>query len=495
MVTFNQVPTNIRIPFVAVEFDSSRAQQGPALLPYRVLIIGQKTSGGTAVANSLHRVTNANQVLTLAGRGSMLHRMAIKYFANNSFTETYIGVLADNGAGVAATGKVTWGGTATAPGTVNLYLGGELVQVAVAVGDDGEDISAKVVAAIAAKLDLPVTAAIGGEGSEEDTVLTFRHKGLVGNSFNIRLNYQDGEALPAGVSASITAMASGTTAPDLATLISNLGDEWFHVWAMPYTDATTLTAAEAELSSRFGPMRMIDGVCFTASAETHANLGTLGDSRNSPHVSIAATNQSPAPVFEYAAAVAAVAAYFGNIDPARPFQTLPLIGILPPAETDRFTNTERNLLLYDGISVTKVAPGGVVVLDRLITTYKQNAAGADDTAYLDVTTMLTLLYLRFTFRNRIVTRYPRHKLGDDGKRYGFGQPIMTPKIGKAEASAWFRDMQGLGLVEVSEDAYKQFMADLVVERAAGDPNRMNWLLSPDLMNQFIVGAAQIQFRL
>jgi phage tail sheath gpL-like len=35
----------------------------------------------------------------------------------------------------------------------------------------------------------------------------------------------------------------------------------------------------------------------------------------------------------------------------------------------------------------------------------------------------------------------------------------------------------------------------VVERNAADPNRLDFLLPPDLINGFIVGAANIQFRL
>ena len=101
------------------------------------------------------------------------------------------------------------------------------------------------------------------------------------------------------------------------------------------------------------------------------------------------------------------------------------------------------------------------------------------------------MYLRFTFRNRILARYPRHKLANDGTRFGAGQKIITPKLGKAEAVAWFREMEELGLVE----NFDQFKTDLVVERPSTDPNRLNFLLPPDLINQFVVGAASIQFRL
>src|SRR5665213_1103805 len=101
-ITFNSIPTGLRIPFAAVEVDSSRSQQGPALLNYRGLIIGQKTSGGSATANRIYPVVTADQVATLAGRGSMLHRMAKAWLACNGFTPLSIGVLADAGGGTAA---------------------------------------------------------------------------------------------------------------------------------------------------------------------------------------------------------------------------------------------------------------------------------------------------------------------------------------------------------------------------------------------------------
>jgi phage tail sheath gpL-like len=488
-ISFNAIPSNIRIPFVAVEIDNTLANQGPALLPYRVLLIGQKTSAGTAAANSLTRVTSASQVLTLAGRGSMLHRMAMRYFQNNAFTETYIGVVEDNGAGVAASGTITVSGPATSAGTVNLYLGGTLLQIGVASGDSASSIATAINAAINANLDLPVTSTV----LNAVVTVTFRHKGLVGNSFDMRANYQDGEKYPAGVSLAFVALANGTTAPSLATLIATLGDMWFQVWAMPYTDATTLTAVETELASRFGPMRLIDGIAITAAAGSVATLGTLGDTRNSQHLCIASMpGENPVtPPMEFAAAVAAVTAFNANNDPARPFQTLALAGVLPPAEIDLFTNTERNLLLYDGVSTAKVASGGVVQIERLVTTYQTNSTGAPDPSYLDATTMLTLLYLRFSFRNRILSRYPRHKLANDGTRYGAGQAVITPKIGKAEAIAWFREMEELGLVE----NFDGFKTNLVVERNGSDVNRLDFLLPPDLINQFIVGAVKLQFRL
>ncbi len=487
-ISFNSIPNNLRIPFVAAEIDPSQAAQGPALLAYRELMVGQKVAAGSAAANSLHKVTSPEDVIGLAGRGSILHRMAIARFKNNNSIECWIGVLDDDGAGVAATGTITVTGPSTAAGTIVLYLGGHRITVAVASGDAQNDIAAAIEAAIDAELDLPVTASV----ATNVVTWTFRNKGAVGNSYDVRDSYRDGEELPAGVSLAYVHNANGATNPTLTSLIAAMGETWFHVVSHPYTDATSLTAIEAEMSSRFGPTRMIDGVAVTSAAGTHTALTTLGNGRNSQHSMIASQpGVNPlTPPMEHAAELGGIISKFGGIDPARPFQTLALRHSLPPAEVDRFTTDERNLLLFDGIATTSVSAGEVCQAGRMITTYQTNAAGADDTAYLDVTTMLTLQYLRYSFRVRMQTRYPRHKLADDGTRFGSGQAVMTPLLGKAEALGWFRQMETLGLVE----GFDQFKTDLVVVRNA-DVNRLDFLLPPDLINQLIVSAIQIAFRL
>jgi phage tail sheath gpL-like len=82
-------------------------------------------------------------------------------------------------------------------------------------------------------------------------------------------------------------------------------------------------------------------------------------------------------------------------------------------------------------------------------------------------TLFTLSYLRYDWRNHMLTKYPRHKLANDGTRYGSGQAIITPKVGRAEAIGKFRQWEELGLVEGAD----QFKRDLIVERNSEDPNR------------------------
>jgi len=68
---------------------------------------------------------------------------------------------------------------------------------------------------------------------------------------------------------------------------------------------------------------------------------------------------------------------------------------------------------------------------------------------------------------------------------------LTPLGGKAEAVRIFQGWEELGLVENLE----QFKNDIVVERNAQDPNRLDFLLPPDLINGLKIIAAQIQFLL
>jgi phage tail sheath gpL-like len=493
MVAFNQIPSGLLIPFVAVEFDTSAAQQGPALLTYNGLIIGQKLAAGSWAADTLVKVSSLDQVLAGSGRGSMLHRQYLAWRASNKTTPLWMGVLADNAGGVAAVGSILVAGPATAAGTVALYLGGERITIGVNSGDASTAIATAIGAAINANLDLPVTATVAAS----TVTITFRHKGLVGNTYDVRANFRDGEALPAGVTLTVTAVGAGTpgtTNPTVTNLIAAMVSMWFQIWTHPYTDATTLTALEAELAARGGPMRQQQALAVTSASGTFSTLTSLGAGRNSPNSSIwSQTGKVPlTPPMEFAAEVAAVIALAGQADPGRPLQTLALSRALACAETDQWDPlTEQNTMLGSGISTTVRVAGGGVALQRGVTTYETSPSGAADTSYRDIPTLLTLLYLRFAFRTRIQLKYPRHKLGDDGVRYGSGQAMITPKLGKAEAVGWFEDMIDLALVENID----QFKRDLVCVRNVSNRNQLDWLLPPDLINQLIVAAAQIQYRL
>ncbi len=490
-MNFNLIPSLNLTPGTLVEVDGSHAISGPGLFPFRALLIGQKITAGTGLANSVYTVSSADEVAVLAGRGSMLHRMAPAWFAANRSTECRIGILADNGSGVAATKTVTLTGPATAAGTINLYIGGVLVQVPVASGDANTAIATALSAAINLVTDLPVTASV----ASGVVTLTAKNPGACSDELDVRANYQQGQALPAGVTLVAAAGVAGATNPILTTLITNLGDTQYHVIANPYTDAASLTAIENELSDRMGPLRAIEGQAITAKSDTHANMLTLGLTRNSAFSTIIHADDSPTPPCEIAAHIAGIVALYGeNEAGARPFQTLAAPYVLAPAEGVRNTAAQRRLLLAGGIATLKVAAGDMTQIERLVTTYRLNAAGSPDTTFRDSNTMFKLMYARANFRTKLA-EYARHKLGNDSTLYPAGEAIMTPALGRSIAVSWFLDMATSSPVVFDPSTLAQFKDDLIVERNASDPNRLDFRLPPDLINMLITSAAQIQFKL
>lgn len=487
MISFTAIPLDLRTPGQYVEIDASQARRGLPVRNPRVLLLGQKLAAGAATALTLIRVASRQGAIDAFGAGSQLAQTAAVFLALNSSAEVWALPQADDGAGVKATKTVTLTGPATAAGTLSLMIAGRRVSVGVAVDDTATEVAAAIAAAVTAHADLPVTA-----GSDAGVAtLTARNAGAAGNGIDVRVNYYSDEATPAGLTVAIADGVAGATDADVAAAIAVLGDEPFDIFVMPSTTAANLTALEAELADRWGPSRMLDGLAFTAYRGSQGVLASFGDGRNSPYVSCIGSKGAPNPPWEWAAAYAATVAYYGFIDPARPFQTLGLSTLAPPVEADRFTRAERELLLRDGISTFTVDAGGVVTLERAISMYQEDSAGNADTAFLDLNTLLTLSYMRWSVRLRFAQKFPRHKLASDGVPVAAGAAVVTPKVGRVELIAWARDLERAGLLENVD----QFKADLVVERDASDQNRLNALIPPDLVNQFIVFAAKIQFRL
>lgn len=488
-VPFTNLPANNRVPLFYAELDNSRA--GYFARNNRTLIVAPKLAAGTAVANVPVLCTSTGQGIQYGGRGSILARMVEAYRSVDDFGELWVLPVADPGAGTQATKTLTVTGPATAAGVIPLYSAGQRIQIGVEAGDTATEIAAAIAAAIQAALDQPFTAA----AVDEVCTATFRHKGLVGNDVDLRLAYRGvagGESLPAGVGIVIADGVVAAGAPDLDDAIAAMGDEEFDYIAMPWTDAASLDAFKDEMNDvtgRWSPLRMIYGQVYTAANKAHADLVTLGASRNDPHVSIFGMADEPTTAYEVAATYTARAARSLNNDPARPLQTLSLPGVLAPPVESRFTIQERNILYWGGIS-SGVVSGGEVRIDRAITTYRVNAYNQPDPSYLNVTTLANLAYVIRFLKQRITQKYGRHKVAADGTAFGAGQAIVTPSIIRGELIAAYGELMALGLVENLE----AFKANLIVEINANDPSRIDVLYAPDLVNELNIVALLVQFR-
>ncbi|MNX85806.1 Phage tail sheath protein [compost metagenome] len=343
----------------------------------------------------------------------------------------------------------------------------------------------------AAGLAVTAVAAVGV------VTLTCKWSGLSGNDLLLQLNRlgrNNGESTPAGLAAVVAPMTGGVGTPDVAVALASLGDEPFEFICAPWADATSLDAWKVfmdDSSGRWSWAKQLYGHVYTAQRGTLGELVALSASRNDQHATIHGFEAGcPDPVWNVAAAYAARTAVFISADPARPTQTGELSGISPAPAGERFTLTERQSLLNRGIA-TAYFGGGSQRIERAITSYQFNAFGQADDSYLDSETLHQSAYVIGYLKSRVTSKYGRHKLANDGTRFGAGQAIVTPNVIRAEMIAGYYALEQLGIAENTE----AFAANLIVERSSTNPNRLNVLYPPDLVNQLRIFALQYQFRL
>lgn len=484
-IVYGGIPVDLRTPGQFLEIDNTNAISGVPSQPRKLLIIGQRIAAGTLAELIPTRILTAGQAKQYAGRGSQLALMVENAKTENPDADMWLVAQNDLVAGAAATGTITATIGAPAAGVIPLYIGGKKVPVGVAAGAAANAIAASIQAAIAADPDLPVTASV----LANVVTLTAKNKGENGNTIDIRNGYYPDEAAPSGVMLAIVAMAAGAGNPDINLVLAAIAGEAFYSIVMPYTDAANMTAFENELTNRWGPMIQKTGHIFASLSGTHGAISTYGAGRNSVQSSVMGAKRSPTPPWRWAAALAAVCEGSGSIDPARPFQTLELKSVLAPAVEDRFSQPERNLLLKDGISTFTVDDGGRVLIERVITTYQTNAQGIEDVSFLDLETKWTVDFIRFSVRALIALKYPRFKLTDDDTDFEPGQPMVTCRMIRGQLLGLFKRLEKAGQVE----NFKQFKNDLKVVRSIADRNRVNAIIPPDIVNQFRVFAAAVQF--
>lgn len=490
-ISFNNFPSNIKVPLFYAEVDSSAAntiQDNGASL-----IIAYPLADSSIERNKLIIMPSADQAKKLAGRGSQLSRMVESYRNIDNFGELFVIAVDEPTAGSNATGTIQISGTAEETGTLSLYIGNSKIQSQVTVSDSAETVANGLHNAINTHLDLPVTAVL----NNSTITLTAKNKGLSGNDIPLCFNYYGtvgGEDTPDGLNIVINQMSGGTGTPNLTPVIAAMGDKLLDFIAFPFNDLSSLATFNHEMddtTGRWSYARQLYGHAYTAKKGNLTELVEFGDKLNYQHITVAGyESRVQTGLDELIAMRTARNAVFIRNDPARPTQSGMLNGALPASDSNQFTLTEQQSLLSHGIATAYVSSGNLLI-QRDITTYQRNSYGTADNSYLDSETLHTLAYVLRKLRSVITSKYPRHKLANDGTRFGAGQAIITPAVAKAEINATYRQLELMGLVE-NFDVFKK---NLIVERNINDPNRLDVLFPPDLVNQLRVFAVLAQFRL
>lgn len=490
-IPFKAIPSNLRVPLFYAEVDNSRANTAQAV--QRALVIGQITSSGTATPNVPVISAGAADAAAIGGARSMLAAMVAAYRANDPTGEVWCLPLADDAAAVAATGSIAFTAAATASGTLAVYVAGVRYMLPVS----STQTTAQLATALAALVNADVSAPVIAAASTSTVTFTAANKGPAGNDIDIRVGYGGtaaGEVTPTGLTYTVTAMANGATPPVLTTALANLSSQSFDFIVCPYTDSTSLDALKGLLNDatgRWSYQAQIYGHVFAARRGTLSSLTTFGAARNDQHATVMGYYDSPTPSYLWAAAVAGAAAVSLRNDPGMPLQTLALRGVQAPPLQSRFILTDRNTLLYTGVSTFTVADDGTVAIENLITTYQKNAFGAADNSYLQVETLFTLAYVLRFMQAAITSKFARVKLAADGTKFAAGSGVVTPSSIRAELVAQYRVLEANGIVQ-NGDAFKD---GLIVQQNTTNPNRVDVLWPGVLIDQLRIFAVLAQFRL
>lgn len=490
-IPFRYIPSTLRLPGAYFELDNSQANTAQA--NQRALIIGQITASGVATPNVPIISGGQGDANLQGGANSQLANMLAAYRLNDSFGEVWYLPLADAAGSTAAVGSIAFTAAPTVGGVMALYIAGQVVTVPVTAAQATTSIAAALSAAINLLPAMPVTATV----TASTVTLTADNKGLCGNEIDIRFNYYGaagGEATPTGLAYTIVAMTGGATNPTLTTALGNLGDMAFDFIVCPYTDATSLTAVAGLLNDSVGRwswQSQLYGHSISAFSGTFGANTTLGLTQNNQHQTILGFNSSPTPSWVWAAALAGQVAVSVRADPGIPLQNMALAGVLAPPTQSRFIATQRETLLFDGISTFTVQQDGTVQTENIITTYQLNAQGVPDDSYLELETMFQLMLEIRTLQAMLTSKYARVKLADNGSSPAAGSGLVTPNLIKSDIIALYQERQASGFVQNADT----FAASLVVNKNTVNPNRVDILWPGTPVNQMRTFATLVQFRL
>lgn len=488
---------------------------------HKVLFIGQKTSDGSATSGALSEsVQDAGDIEAKFGQRSLLTQMMRAARRINDVTQFDAIPLDDDGGATAATGVVTFTGTATADGTLSFEIASaenQTFSIDVLTGDTASDVATALDAAITLDTKAPFTSgALAGA-----VTVTAANGGTIANGFLLRTT-----GTVAGISTALTAWTGGATDPGITTVFDPVDDERYQtiVWPGEYT----LSELTDFLDPRFNATnKVLDGVGITTITDTLSNVKTAAEAANSQSVVMFGNKPVSTATFEgshmreindvmsaeFAAARSLRLTDGANlanvvITPRGPLDqfggaslaTLPYFNTpfpdLPVPIVDTFwTNTERADLEDSGASVIgpNRARNGVIAAEIFTTNTTDQAANPDDSFKFLNTVDASSIGREFQFLN-IKRAYVQSRLttGDllDGRSMENEDSV------RAFVVTLYRALADLAVYQSGQGPLDSFIETLVVTvTLTAGQGLVTITQSPPLVGQLrdVQGTIQVSF--
>ena len=438
-------------------------------------------AAGTMAANTPVFFPSADDAASLAGRGSELHRMALRFFEQHP-TGTLYGVAVPESSGgspVNASNTITFVGALTGRVVLRIYVAGETIDVsftgtassAYAIADMAEDVAD----AILARPDLPVTA----QSSSGVVTVTAKHNGTRGNQIEFRAEWVrdttvttiTGSAISSGytttaalgaASGVLASGAAGSTAETIATALTALATDKYFI-AAAQNDSTNVAALTAWLATQAGVTLQYRNQAVVCSLASLATATTAATTQNQEREGYVWHLNSPNPPEEVAAQLMAARSIGdGNVTQ---------VGALPGEETDPNANldgirlksirvqrsaddwptvTEQNSAMGAGLTVLVPDPSrpGFARIMSAVTTRTKAADGTTNYAVLQTNVVTTIDHCADDLRASFALTFAGFRLTSNGvpitqERVTSPDNVRSWALGKLkdyESSAYLRDV-------------------------------------------------------
>lgn len=502
MIQVNGLSSSRKTPGVYLAVLLGGAPTSAGAVAKKILLVGNKvttTLTGAAPSFSVTAGTQANASPVLLasaddaasyfGRGSDLHRMAKRTFAQYPDALVY-GISAAESGGARASVVCTFATNASAAYSIRCRIAGITFDVAVASGDTPTVIATAVANAILDQADLPVTA----QFNVGALTITAKHTGPRGNALHARLSFVDSAGRETIITSSSTSSGAGTTGimsggsaegsvylftggttqDDVTAVLAAIASTKYDRIVSAFRDATNLDLIAAHADSLAGPTQQKRQQWVTCSPDTLATATTLATARNDSRGQIVWHYVSPLPPEEVAAQVAAARligdAFAGGLvvgeasDPAANLDGVRLVNVLAQHDVaDQPTSTEIESALNNGL--TPLEPSGAFTrVVRSVTARSLDADSNPSYSVLDTSNVTIVDYCADDLQSDLGTTFAGCKLAADGSD---DQPpeapnVVTPSMIRArihyklksyEREAIIRDVDAnLSLLAVEEDS-------------------------------------------
>jgi phage tail sheath gpL-like len=464
-VSFTQIPANVRKPGVYLEENTSNALQGLSAVNDKVVILAQKTASGAVASKTPTKVFSDADAALNFGQGSIAHLTAKAALQANANLDLTVVGIDDNGS-TKAVGNIIVTGQAGVAGALVVYVGDQAVSVNIDAGWTAAQGATAIYGAIAnAQNQMPITAGVTGASAVN---FTARNAGTLGNQIPLTASVVAGLT---GMAFAVTEPAGGSTDPDLgaydtaSTVLNSIVGGGYSIIINTLNDNTNMGKVKNMVEFVSGPMEQrpaIQVVGVTDQVDTFGNIETkAGTTMNHGRTTMAYLrsangNLAKTEPFKIAGEYGAMLAY--NSDPVVPYDGLTLATVAAPAVTDRFTRTEQESLLNNGVTPLYVIPGEMVAIVRAVSTYTVNSFGTPDPTLLDINTLRTLDYVRAQVLLRLQQRFQRAKLS-----------TKTPGRVRSETLDVLYLLEQLEIVQ----NVKQYASGVICERDSADVNRID----------------------